>query len=54
VTVIWGGSYQTSAGVFNSGLYAPKGISMMYSSAYAKDVKVKSVKRIGNSRNFIF
>ena len=37
VIKIRGGSYQTSAGVFNSGLYAPNGISMMYSSAYTKE-----------------
>jgi hypothetical protein len=37
----------------SSGLYAPIGISIMYSSAKAKDVEVKIRKSAYNNKNFI-
>ena len=35
------GGEPVGTGVFNSGLYAPNGISTTYSSAYATDVEAK-------------
>ena len=49
-----GGSYHTSAGVFNSGLYAPNGISITYSSAKTVEVEAKIPKIIEKIRNFTF
>ncbi len=52
-TNIWGGSYHTSAGVFNSGLYAPKGILISYSSAKIRDEEPKIEIIVTSNKKYI-